>query len=179
MTKIYKQYSRTLDLVNTDIFKNIKNINNSNVPVHIIVPNIIGDAHVSGFSKQLYEHYPLVEANTYVGSHKKNKTSFIELCSNQKTKAKIIVANMYFPTNTKAKRTINYGHLVLYFYQIKEYIHELKKKFPDFAVEIHSPRLGTGIFGGNWNIIAELMEDIFTNNKTIIYNYRLDAKNVY
>jgi hypothetical protein len=55
-------------------------------------------------------------------------------------------------------------------YEIKQLITNLKNEFPDFTTEIHSPKLGTGVAGGNWSLIEELITDIWGTSNVFIYN---------
>ena len=38
-------------------------------------------------------------------------------------------------------------------------------------VGIHCPKFGSGLAGGNWNFITNLIEDIWTSQKDFVYNY--------
>jgi hypothetical protein len=38
-------------------------------------------------------------------------------------------------------------------------------------IEIHAPKFGSGLAGGNWNFISDLIEDIWGKYNVFIYNY--------
>ena len=38
-------------------------------------------------------------------------------------------------------------------------------------VEIHAPKFGSGLAGGNWNFISDLIEDIWAKHIVYVYNY--------
>jgi hypothetical protein len=38
------------------------------------------------------------------------------------------------------------------------------------TVQIHAPKFGSGLAGGNWNFIEELIKDIWLNIPVMIYS---------
>jgi hypothetical protein len=40
------------------------------------------------------------------------------------------------------------------------------------SVEIHAPKFGSGLAGGNWNFISDLIEDIWSKHTVYIYDYK-------
>jgi hypothetical protein len=44
-------------------------------------------------------------------------------------------------------------------------------------VEIHCPKFGSGLAGGNWDFISNLIEDIWSKYHVTVYNY--NKKNNY
>ena len=67
----------------------------------------------------------------------------------------------------KNYRPLNYLALVKCMNQINMFI---SKNFNnDTRVEIHAPRFGCGLAGGNWNFISDLIDDIWTNKSVVIY----------
>ena len=76
----------------------------------------------------------------------------------------------------KNKRVLHYGQLVMCMYEVKAKLLEYNKQNPDFVTEIHCPKFGTGIFGGNWNFISDLIIDIWPEYKIFVYN-RLTERN--
>jgi len=39
-------------------------------------------------------------------------------------------------------------------------------------VEIHCPKFGSGLSGGDWNFISDLIDDIWGKYTVFIYNYK-------
>lgn len=169
-----------LNACNTDIFKSISHIINNDASKHIILPNVCSPMNkfISGFSKELYKHYPEIETTININTPKK-MCSCITVKTNPKTKSQLIVANMYCQTKNSQKRIINYGQLVLCMYEIKNIIFDLKHKFPDFSTEIHCTKFGIGMAGGNWNFISDLINDIWNNNNVYVYNHTRKTTNAY
>jgi hypothetical protein len=52
---------------------------------------------------------------------------------------------------------------------VKAYIADLLKN-NDSKIEIHAPKFGSGLAGGDWNFIKELVCDIWSNCPIFIYN---------
>lgn len=172
------QNNKKLEPINADIFDNITRIHSINDSVHILIPNICGcgDEIISGFSKELYTRYPVVEINLQTTSNRKpGRVSFVDVLVNKKNKSKIFVANMccQLPYQ-KSKRSIHYGQLVYSMYEVKRHLIELSKQNPDFAIEIHSPKIGSGVVGANWNFVSELFNDIWGDFKILVYNHIIE-----
>lgn len=168
-----------IDTTNDSIFDRIEEqINYSKTSVTILVPNVcpIGNTNVSSFSRELYKRFPIVEASLNVTSNKKpGRVSFVDTKTNPKNKSKIIVANMFCQTSVaRPKRSLHYGQLVFCMYEIKQKLLELQKNNPDFTNEIHCPKIGVGVSGGNWNFISDLIVDIWGEFRVIAYNHLID-----
>lgn len=169
-----KTNSQKIYVYNTDIFDQINYIFKTKQSTHIIIPNVCTQLNkiTSGFSRELYKRYPSAEINTSIGIATKKMCTNVVVQENKTTKGKIIIANMYCQSNQPiGKRSLHYGRMVYCMYEIKSLINSLKNDFPDFTTEIHSPKLGTGIAGGNWAFIEELILDIWGSSNVFIYNH--------
>jgi hypothetical protein len=165
---------------NISLFDNVKGLLKNESSKFFIIPNICWpyNKKISGFSRQLYEHYPIVEANINTSNIPKNLCSMLLAEKNTITKGKIFIANMYCQNSKKKNnRLIHYGQLVYCMYEIKNFIQNLKDNFPDFTTEIHCPKFGTGSCGGNWIFIQDLIDDIWALNNIYIYNHTNSKKN--
>lgn len=170
---------KRIDTINMDIFASVFQIYENNPSSHIVIPNIcsVDSNTISGFTKELYKIFPLVEANANLSQRKLGTTSFTEAKVNNKTKTRIIVANMCAQTKPfRSLRSLHYGSLVYCMYDIKRYVIALNKEYPDFSVDIHSPKFGTGIAGGNWIFISDLILDIWNDLKVNVYNHIIDRQ---
>lgn len=177
-TKINYNIQR-IEPVNSNIFNEIESsINHSSSSVNIFIPNVcpIGSDNISSFSKELYKRFPIVEASLNVTANKKpGRVCFVDVKTNPKNKSKILVGNMFCQTaGSKSKRSLHYGQLVFSMYEVKQKLLELTKNNPDFITEIHCPKFGSGIAGGNWNFISDLIIDIWGDFRVIAYNHLIE-----
>ena len=46
-----------------------------------------------------------------------------------------------------------------------------KNSLSSDKIEIHCPKFGSGLAGGNWHFIENLIEDIWTAYFVTVYNY--------
>jgi len=69
-------------------------------------------------------------------------------------------------------RPLNYLSLVKAMNSLSQYIH-FNTGFANKTenIEIHAPKFGSGLAGGNWNFIANLIEDIWKPYNVYVYNY--------
>jgi hypothetical protein len=168
-----------IDTVNANIFDTIDSIfNHSPASINIFIPNVcpINNDGISSFSRELYRRFPIVEASLNVTANKKpGRVCFVDVKTNPKNKSKIIVSNMFCQISVpKPKRSLHYGQLVFCMYEIKQKLIELQKNNPDFVSEIHSPKFGVGITGGNWNFISDLVIDIWGDFRVVAYNHLVE-----
>jgi hypothetical protein len=169
----------SVDSVNANIFDSAESaINLSSSSVNIFIPNVcsIVEDNVSSFSRELYKRFPIVEASLNVTSHKKpGRVAFVDVKVNNKNKSRIIVGNMFCQTQArKPKRALHYGQLVFAMYEVKQKLLEFQKNAPDFTNEIHCPKMGVGIAGGNWNFISDLIVDIWGDFRVVAYNHLIE-----
>lgn len=168
-----------IDPVNADIFDSVESIiNNLPKSTNVFIPNVcpIGNDNISSFSKELYRRFPIIDANLNVTANKKpGRVCFVDVKTNQKNKSKLIVGNMFCQTAlSKPKRSLHYGQLVFCMYEIKQKLLEIQKNNPDFTTEIHCPKFGVGITGGNWNFISDLIIDIWGDFTVVAYNHLVE-----
>lgn len=128
-----------------------------------------------GFAKDLAEHFPLVKENFLALGKKEAKlgrVQYVEVYCNNKTKNKIIVANMIAQNGTmsnKNMRPLNYGALVYCMNNINNYISSLMHSNIE-NIQIHCPKFGSGLAGGNWLFIQDLIRDVWASHNVCIYN---------
>jgi hypothetical protein len=65
-------------------------------------------------------------------------------------------------------RPLNYYALSVCMFNIKLHIQHIIKS-NDSSVEIHAPKFGSGLAGGNWLFISDLIKDIWNNIPVFIY----------
>lgn len=162
---------------NQSIFDNIENrINADHRGSTVIVPHICNNVNAfgAGFAAAVTNHFPEVKANFHLlGSKGKlGHTQYVITKINNKYKHSIIFANMIAQNkilSNSNNRPLNYAALVYCMNDINHYINSLQSHSDSIPVEIHAPKFGSGLSGGNWNFISHLIEDIWYNKDVYIY----------
>jgi hypothetical protein len=141
----------------------------------VIVPHVCNNINAfgAGFAGQVAEFYPEVKANFHMLGQKAKlgHTQFITVRSDKKYGHSIIFANMIAQNrllNSKNKRPLNYAALVYCMNQVRTFSKELQNQH-DAKIEIHSPKFGSGLAGGNWNFISELINDVWYDSHVFVY----------
>lgn len=159
------------------IKKNIFNVAKSRISAGfrgstVIIPHVCNNIGLfgAGFAAAIRQEFPVVASN-FEMLGKKSKlgyVQYIETLKDQSYGHKLIFANMIAqnktisPSNT---RPLNYEALVKCMINVREYIGSLSLDH----VEIHCPKFGSGLAGGNWLLINDLISDIWHHQKTYIY----------
>lgn len=158
-----------------NIFENTRQIIKSpNAGPTIIIPHVCNNINLfgAGFASAVAEEYPIVKENFHLLGkntplgHVQN----ITVLENKSYGRKLIVSNMIAQngiiSNTN-KRPLNYGALSYCMYHIKSLAREILKTTDSSSVEIHAPKFGSGLSGGNWLFIEELIRDIWLNELNV------------
>jgi len=146
----------------------------------VVVPHVCNNVNAfgAGFAGQVASLYPEVKANFHLLGHqaKLGHTQFVTVGTNKKYNHQLIFANMVSQNkliSTNNKRPLHYGALVYSMNNVRSYIKNLEKIYPDAnKIEIHAPKFGSGLAGGNWNFIADLIEDIWFDIPVFIYTFK-------
>lgn len=149
----------------------------------VIVPHVCNNINLfgAGFAAAVADYYPEVKANYHLlGSNMKlGHTQFIPVKKDKTYDHEIIFANMIAQNgtiNTKNNaRPLNYAALVQCMLNIKAYIQQLNKLDKN-RIEIHAPKFGSGLAGGNWGFITELMQDVWPDVDISVYTIRSNTK---
>lgn len=178
MTKIkqYNSQKQNISYSKRNIFESIQDRINAEVNgCTVIVPHVCNNINVfgGGFTKDINIYYPIVGENFHMlgKSAKLGKTQFVIADTNKSYGHQIIFANMIAQNgiiSTKNPRPLNYIALSYCINEITNYISSLKQN-SDFDVEIHAPKFGSGLAGGNWSFISELISDSWNKYNTFIY----------
>ena len=163
---------------NQDIFDSIIGvIKTSKVTTNIIVPHVCNNVNVfgGGFTASIDKYFPIVKANyNMLGNKSKlGYTEFVIAKNNPSNNSKIIFANMISQNKTINKnnnRPINYAALVTCMLGVRDQIMSLKKD-NESTNQIHAPKFGSGLAGGDWKFIEKLIEDIWFDIPVYIYQY--------
>lgn len=178
-----KTLSRKSNIVNIngDIFQHIDSyIRQGNNGTSVLVPHVCNDIDLfgAGFAAAVSKYYPIVKHNYHMLGQNflKNNlgyTQFVEVSKDNVYEHKIIFANMIAqrgvisPSNP---RPLNYFALCKSMAGIQKYINNNFSL--DSKIQIHAPKFGCGLAGGDWKLITNLIEDIWTNIPVFIYNYQ-------
>lgn len=182
-----KTINKALIHINKDIFTElIPRFNNGNIS--IIIPNICNTncTFTPGFGKKLALNFPETEKN-YLMLGKSFTTKnpgyvqYVNLNINKniQNKNSIIIANMICGHHSRPNKKINYGHLAICMYKIKQYASELcNHNYEDSNIEIHMSRINNSIVGSDWKFIENLIDDIWLDKFNIfIYSVANLMKN--
>ena len=165
-------------IIRGDLFDYVEKITRSgNDGSSIIVPHVCNNINSfgAGFAEQLSKHYPIVKENYHLlGSNFLRNSlgyvQFVEVYRDSTFGHRLIFANMIAQNGTISKknyRPLNYLALVKCMNQINMFI---SKNFNnDTRIQIHAPRFGSGLAGGNWNFIEDLIVDIWKTVSVLIY----------
>jgi hypothetical protein len=173
----------SLPIINGDLFEHIKHIikagNNGST---VIVPHVCNniDAFGAGFASAVAKNYPIVKENYHLLglSFLKNNLGYVQFVDVYKDSTyghKLIFANMIAQNgliNTNNPRPLNYLALTKSMVSVAKYIQQNFSDDHENKVQIHAPKFGSGLAGGNWNFIQDLIKDIWTNIPTFIYSYK-------
>lgn len=145
----------------------------------VVVPHVCNNLNLfgAGFAKAIASNYPIVKENYHMfcAKNKLGQTQFVETSKNTKYGHKIIFANMIAQNgikNAKNTRPLNYAALVYCMNSVKNYVKNFEKTNDNTNVEIHCPKFGSGLAGGDWRLISELIKDVWFDVKSI-YVYTL------
>jgi hypothetical protein len=177
--KLIAKSNRIYNIKN-NLFTNIDKIvragNNGN---SIVIPHVCNNVDVfgSGFAEAITEKYPIVKQNYHMLglSFLRNNmgyVQFVEVFSDKNYGHKLIFANMIAQKGTISRtniRPLHYPSLVLSMISVQKFI---KAHFTDNKIQIHCPKFGSGLAGGNWLFISSLIEDIWTDIDTFVYSYK-------
>jgi hypothetical protein len=143
---------------------------------NIIIPHVCNNVNAfgAGFAGYIASRYPQVKENFHLLGNKAKLgyTQFIDIYHNKSTDNKVIIANMIAQNgliNHNNRRPLNYFALCACMNMINNYMLNIKKEDTSVNVEIHAPKFGSGLAGGDWKFISNLIEDIWNSHTVMIY----------
>lgn len=160
-----------------DLFHYIQDrVKSGNNGASVIVPHVCNniDLFGAGFAAAVSKHYPVVKENYHLlgKNFLRSNLGYVQYVKTLEDKNYghgLIFANMIAQNNTISKsnpRPLNYKYLTQAMIDIDKFI---KTKLQDHKIEIHAPKFGCGLAGGNWNFIKDLIDDIWNDHKVFIY----------
>lgn len=142
----------------------------------VIIPHVCNniDLFAAGFAAQIAERFPVVKENFHLLGKKAilGNVQHILVAHNKAYGHKLYISNMIAQNgirSSKNPRPINYGSLSRCMEDVKNFASQLIKHDDTSKIQIHAPRFGSGLAGGNWNFIENLIEDIWAPMEVYIY----------
>jgi hypothetical protein len=164
---------QNIRIVQDNLFESVaKIINAQHLGSTIIVPHVCNNVGVfgAGFAAGIKKYYPIVATNFELLG-KKTKLGYVQYVSTLKDDIynhELIFANMIAQQGLISKnnpRPLNYEFLVRCMVDLRNQIQRLDKE----KIEIHCPKFGSHLAGGNWNFINDLIHDIWHSFNVVIY----------
>jgi hypothetical protein len=154
-------------------------INAESFGTSVLIPHVCNNVNAfgAGFAKCVADEYPIAKANYHMlgPSFLKNNPGHVQIVEAEQSSQynhKILIANMICQNglkNHKNPRPLNYYYLVKSMANIGQYVRTFKKNDPSLNIQIHCPKFGSGLAGGNWNFIKCLIEDMWLGIPTYVY----------
>lgn len=162
-------------VISGDIFETAKNIvTGGNNGCSVIIPHVCNNINLfgAGFAAAVSNKYPIVKENFHLLGNKAvlGQTQFVSVYKDKKFSHQLIFANMIAQNGVVSKsnnRPLNYLALVKCMNSVGAYIAQMDQT--ESRVQIHAPKFGSGLAGGNWLFIQDLIDDIWTNHPVFIY----------
>lgn len=184
---IYKKNTPFI-LNNKDIFEEIhKRVSAGNDGSTVFVPHVCNniDLFGAGFAAQVADRYPSVKADYHMLGKVflKNNLGYsqiLKIFEDQKYKHKLYFVNMIAQNGIIGQnntRPLDYYALVRSMSSLSSFIQN-KTGFSNGSekIEIHCPKFGSGLAGGNWNFISDLISDIWGKYNIFVYNPKSNKK---
>lgn len=179
-----KNHYSYVNVYNENIFDCIKQrVDSKHQGSTVIVPHVCNNVDLfgAGFAAQVATQYPEVKSNYHLLGKTFLKSNlghdqFIPVYEDKQYRHKIIFVNMIAQQgikNANNLRPLNYAALCRSMIGVSQFI-QAKTGFINKTekVEIHAPKFGSGLAGGNWNFISELINDIWGKYPVYIYHYK-------
>lgn len=162
---------------NSDIFQIAKSrILSQNNGSSVLIPHVCNNVNSfgAGFASAVANEFPIVKENFHMLGNKA-KLGYVQYITVSKDKTyshELIIANMIAQNGVVNKnniRPLNYEYLMKCMIDVKNHISNFLSK-NESSIEIHCPKFGSGLAGGNWNFITNLIEDIWMHVPVFIYS---------
>lgn len=175
MKTISKNEQLSYRSVSGDLFDSINNyINAGNSGCSIVVPHVCNNINLfgAGFAAAISDHYPIVKENFHLLGNKAilGQTQFVSVYKDKKFGHELIFANMIAQNGVAShtnRRPINYAALCKCMVSVAAHIKQ--RDSSESKAQIHAPKFGSGLAGGNWLFIQDLIADIWKDFPVVIY----------
>lgn len=168
---------------NNNIFDIAKQrISSANNGATVFIPHVCNniDLFGAGFAAQIAEHFPSVKEDYHLlgKNFLRNNlgyTQILKVHEEPKYKHKLYIVNMIAQNGVKShnnQRPLNYLALAKSMVGLTKFIsNNTGFKNKTETVEIHCPKFGSGLAGGNWAFISDLIDDIWGQFFVTVYNF--------
>ena len=143
---------------------------------YIIIPHVCNNVNAfgAGFAGYISSRYPHVKENFHLLGNKAKLgyVQFVNIHHNKSSNNKIIVANMIAQNgliNKTNQRPLNYYSLCSCMQDVKNFFNKISEQDASIQTEIHGPKFGSGLAGGDWKFISYLIKDIWNEIPVYIY----------
>lgn len=178
-TKNYNKYILSDKNIFESVFDRVSGDHNG---ATIFVPHVCNniDLFGAGFAAQVAEKFPSVKTDYHLLGkkflqHNLGYCQVLKVYEQEKYKHKLYIANMIAQNGIigpQNPRPINYLGLAKSMFSLSKFIDMNTGVINKTEnIEIHCPKFGSGLAGGNWNFISDLIDDIWGKYKVYIYNY--------
>ena len=142
----------------------------------VIIPHVCNNANLfgAGFAAAIASQYPVVKENFHLLGNKAQlgHVQFVSTRTDKHYRRNLIVANMIAQNKTISKTTnprpLNYEALVNCMVSVRSLVNKLSSTEHE-KVEIHCPKFGCGLAGGDWSFISDLIADIWSGMDVFVY----------
>lgn len=178
-----KNHSHIFSTSNSNIFDTVKEIVNSDHNGStVFIPHVCNnvDAYGAGFAWHVSQHFPKAKADYHMLGKKFLKDNFgyaqiIKVYEQPKYRHGLYIVNMIAQNGIIShnnQRPLNYLALTKAMNNLSQFIIS-NTGFVNGTekIQIHCPKFGSGLAGGNWHFISDLIDDIWNRYNVIVYNY--------
>jgi hypothetical protein len=145
---------------------------------HVLIPHVCNNINGfgAGFAADVASRYPVVKENFHLlgKDARLGYVQFITVKEDKQYKYRLVFANMISQNGIynaiKNKRPLHYPSLIKCMEKVGLFAQELYSQTEGSRVEIHAPRFGSGLAGGNWDFITDLIQDIWRSNEVFVYS---------
>jgi hypothetical protein len=144
----------------------------------ILIPHVCNNVNAfgAGFAKAVAEEFPIVKESFHLlAKPVLGKNQVVPVLKDKQYEHELIFINMIAQNgllNIKNPRPLNYGALVFCMSEVRSLVKLLKNKSDTSKIEIHTPKFGSGLSGGNWDFISDLIDDIWYDLTVYVYKFK-------
>jgi hypothetical protein len=170
-----KKHTKLLYVTEDILDASMEKIKAQNTGSTVIIPHVCNNINLfgAGFAAYLSGRLPFVKENFHMLGNKA-KLGYVQYISIKKDPVynyELIIANMIAQNKTinqNNPRPLNYEALVRCMIDVKNKIMQHQQMYNN-KVEIHCPKFGSGLAGGNWNFIEDLILDIWHDIPVVVH----------
>lgn len=163
----------TIKILRSNIFEiSTKIVQSKNLGNTIIIPHVCNNVGLfgAGFANAVRKKFPIVATNFELLGRKTKLgyVQYVTVLRDKEYEHELIFANMIAQNgiiSPNNPRPLNYEALMKCMIDVRHHIKGLDKE----KIQIHCPKFGSGLAGGNWVFIQNLIEDIWSQKDIFVY----------